>query len=179
MGKRIIIHLLIGATIFLSGASLHDFGLRPIIGNFIAYGGILYAGLSVCFITVKAIMDARSISLETQHSEDNLPEKVKSAPIVFKTFENKIKINGIKTFNAIQNKILLLGCSILFLLFIFPPWEASNANGNVKAIGHYIIFSGPDNILYPALDISRLIVEMIALCLVFGVLLFFTRSEES
>jgi len=53
MLKKIIIHLLIGGSIFLFGAVLHDFaGIRD-FGNFTAYAGIGYAVLSGVIISLK------------------------------------------------------------------------------------------------------------------------------
>ena len=178
MIKKICIHLLIGATIFGVGLILHNVG-RINSSIYIVYGGILYTVLSVCFVIVQAIIASRTNPPKPIIIDEKSPLESKPNNKNPKMSKSKINLKGLKMFNALQNKIFFLGSAALLLLYVFPPWQASNANGNSKAIGHHIIFWGPNDFLYTSLDISRLIVEMIAVCLVFGAALFFTRSEES
>ena len=88
-----------------------------------------------------------------------------------------MQFKGFDKFNEIQNRLLLIGFCIIILLFLVPPWEAANANGNVRAIGHGLIFFPPGNYLYPSLDISRLFIEIIAVIFVTSGAIFFTRDH--
>ena len=88
----------------------------------------------------------------------------------------KIKFKGYEKFNDIQNKVLLLAVILGALIFLFPPWEAANANGNVLAVGHHIIFFPPANYRYPSLDLPRLFVEILGIAMVASAGIFFTRD---
>ena len=50
MLKRIIFHALIGGAIFGIGASRHDFANIRERGNFLAYGGMVYAAITTFLI---------------------------------------------------------------------------------------------------------------------------------
>jgi len=86
-----------------------------------------------------------------------------------------MKFKGYDNFNEMQNRVLLIGFCIIIFLFLIPPWEASNANGNVRAIGHGLIFFPPGDYTYPSLDISRLFVEIIGVIFITSGGIFFTR----
>lgn len=50
MFKKILFHALVGGAIFVVGASLHDFADIIGPGNFLAYGGMVYAGVTTLLI---------------------------------------------------------------------------------------------------------------------------------
>ena len=50
MLKKIIFHALVGGAVFIIGASLHDFAEIRGPGNFLAYGGMVYAGVTTILI---------------------------------------------------------------------------------------------------------------------------------
>jgi len=50
MFKNIIFHAFIGGAIFIAGALIHDVGKMKDLGNFLAYGGMMYAALSFTLI---------------------------------------------------------------------------------------------------------------------------------
>mgnify|MGYP003611030348 CR=1 FL=1 len=50
MFKKILFHALVGGAIFIIGASLHDFAEIRGPGNFLAYGGMVYAGVTALLI---------------------------------------------------------------------------------------------------------------------------------
>lgn len=50
MFKKILFHALIGGAIFIIGASLHDFAKIRGPGEFLAYGGMVYAGVTTLLI---------------------------------------------------------------------------------------------------------------------------------
>lgn len=50
MLKKILFHALVGGAIFIVGASLHDFAKIRGLGNFLAYGGMVYAGVTAILI---------------------------------------------------------------------------------------------------------------------------------
>ncbi|MDO8863674.1 hypothetical protein Q6D67_18430 [Haliea sp. E1-2-M8] len=50
MFKKILFHALVGGAIFIVGAGLHDFADIRGLGNFLAYGGMVYAGVTTLLI---------------------------------------------------------------------------------------------------------------------------------
>tara|TARA_R110001592_G_C12949364_1_gene731211 strand:+ start:476 stop:820 length:345 start_codon:yes stop_codon:yes gene_type:complete len=52
MFKKILFHALVGGAIFIIGASLHDFADIRGPGSFLAYGGMVYAGLTTLLILI-------------------------------------------------------------------------------------------------------------------------------
>jgi len=50
MFKKILFHALVGGAIFIIGASLHDFAKIRGPGEFLAYGGMVYAGVTALLI---------------------------------------------------------------------------------------------------------------------------------
>lgn len=52
MFKKILFHALVGGAIFFVGASLHDFAGIIGPGSFLAYGGMVYAGVTTLLILV-------------------------------------------------------------------------------------------------------------------------------
>jgi hypothetical protein len=50
MFKQILFHALVGGAIFVVGASLHDFADIKGPGNFLAYGGMAYAGVTTLLL---------------------------------------------------------------------------------------------------------------------------------
>ena len=50
MFKKILFHVLVGGAIFIIGACLHDFADIKELGNFLAYGGMVYGGATTILI---------------------------------------------------------------------------------------------------------------------------------
>ena len=50
MFNKILFHALVGGAIFIVGASLHDYAEIKGLGNFLAYGGMVYAGATTVLI---------------------------------------------------------------------------------------------------------------------------------
>ncbi|WP_152488098.1 MULTISPECIES: hypothetical protein [unclassified Pseudomonas] len=50
MFKKILFHALVGGAIFVVGACLHDFAKIRGPGEFLAYGGMIYAGVTTLLI---------------------------------------------------------------------------------------------------------------------------------
>ena len=96
-----------------------------------------------------------------------------------KTLNNiKKKFKGYDKFNKKQNRVLLIGVCVIIFLFIFPPWQASNANGNTASVGHGMILFPPSEYRIPSLDLVRLFVEMLGVIFISGVGIFITRDDE-
>lgn len=50
MFKKILFHALVGGAIFIIGGGLHDFAKIRGPGEFLAYGGMVYAGVTTLLI---------------------------------------------------------------------------------------------------------------------------------
>ena len=50
MLKKILFHVLVAGALFIIGACLHDFADIRELGNFLAYGGMIYGGATTILI---------------------------------------------------------------------------------------------------------------------------------
>lgn len=114
MFKKILFHAVVGGTIFIIGASLHDFAKIRAPGNFLAYGGMVYAGVTALLILLgvnlpSPIGNQSSPSFIRKISDDLAKNKARKELLEFK----KLFDEGVLTKNEFDEKANELKKTIL------------------------------------------------------------------
>ena len=79
-----------------------------------------------------------------------------------------------------MNKIIRLTILTIFISMIYPPWNASNANGNTGPAGYYFILSNQPqkDWKYPSIDYGRLSLQVVSILFLSGLTIWSIKNKE-
>lgn len=101
MFKKILFHALVGGVIFIIGAVLYDFTKIKDLGDFLAYGGMVYAACSTVLILIgvnipspigtqpKSSLSIRINSLFSSFNKDRVNTKAREELLSYKKLLNE------------------------------------------------------------------------------------------